>query len=115
MSSASTSIAELVPGAITLACPRCRRPDRLHAVELVEVLSPATFTAGSAEPVHDEYAIDITLDDTQHWPGDGAIACRHCDQVDLRYTDLVPLIALTDPAAAGFATTLATAHRGAQP
>jgi hypothetical protein len=115
MSSASTRIAELVPGAIALACPRCRRADRLHTVELVEVPSPATFTVGCAEPVYDEYAIDVPLGDTQHWPGDGAIACRHCDQVDLGCSDLLPLVTLTDPAAAGSAAALATAHPGAQP
>lgn len=38
------------------------------------------------------------LPDTQHWQPGGAIVCRNCDQVDLRYGDLIPAILLTHPA-----------------
>ncbi|WAX58539.1 hypothetical protein M6B22_07180 [Jatrophihabitans cynanchi] len=88
-----------IAAATTLACPGCRHADQLHAVELVEVLTPATFSLDQPKPAYmGDEAAGVTLADTQHWPADGAIVCRHCDRVDLRYSDLVPLIKLVDPA-----------------
>lgn len=82
-------------GPIQLACPSCGSPDHLHAVELVEVLVEARFVLGRAEPETGESS--QLLADTQHWhPRTGAIVCRNCDQVDLRYGDLIPVITLTD-------------------
>lgn len=92
----------------TLACPGCGRADQLCAVEIVEVLTPATFSLGeSARAYVLDEASYITLADTQHWPADGAIVCRNCDRVDLRYDDLIPLIELADLAALSGAVTMA--------
>ena len=83
------------PGPIALACPSCRSSDDLHAVEVVEVLVEARFFLADAEPRSGESS--QLLADTQHRQSDGAIVCRNCDQVDLRYGDPVPAITLTDP------------------
>jgi hypothetical protein len=93
----------------TLACPGCGRADQLYAVvEIVEVLTLATFSLGQSTRAYvPDEASYITLADTQHWPAGGAIACRNCDRVDLRYDDLIPLIELADPAALSGAVTMA--------
>jgi hypothetical protein len=92
----------------TLACPGCGRADLLYAVEIVEVRTLATFNLGkSARAYVPDEPSYITLADTQHWPAGGAIACRNCDRVDLRYDDLIPLIELADPAALSGAVTMA--------
>lgn len=82
---------------IRLACPHCRSTEHLRTVELVEVLTGATFSLGTTEP--DYSGESQLLPDTQHWLPSGAIVCRNCDQVDLRYGDLIPAILLTHPAA----------------
>jgi len=97
-STTATTAADSAP--ILLACPHCGSTEHLRTVELVEVLAEARFTIGTAEP---DYGSETQLlPDTQHWqPDSGAIVCRNCDQVDLRYGDLVPAIFLADPAPSG--------------
>jgi hypothetical protein len=110
MSDESTAFAHptTITAPTTLACPGCGRADQLYAVEIVEVLTLATFSLGqSARAYVPDEASYITLTDTQHWPAGGAIACRNCDRVDLRYDDLIPLIELADPAALSGEVTLA--------
>ena len=82
---------------IPLACPHCRSTEHLRTVEVVEVLTEARFSLGTSEPDYSGHS--QLLPDTQHWQPDGAIVCRNCDQVDLRYGDLIPTILLTHPAA----------------
>ena len=100
----------------TLACPGCGRADQLYAVvEIVEVLTLATFSLGQSTRAYvPDEASYITLADTQHWPADGAIVCRNCDRVDLRYDDLIPLIELAELAALSGAVTMAQPVLGAQ-
>jgi hypothetical protein len=99
----------------TLACPGCGRADQLYAVEIVEVLTLATFSLGqSARAYVPDEASYIILADTQHWPAVGAIACRNCDRVDLRCDGLIPLIELADPAAPIGAVTASPPVPGAQ-
>lgn len=87
------------PEPIQLACPSCGSAEHLHAVELVEILVEARFVLGRAEPETGESS--QLLADTQHWqPCSDAIVCRNCDQVDLRYDDLFPVITLAEPAQA---------------
>lgn len=94
MSHANTTTDENVTAPIELACPGCGSVEHLHAVELVEVLVQATFTVDNSQPHYGEGS--ELLSDTQHWPTPrGAIVCRNCDLVDLRYGDLVPAISLT--------------------
>ena len=90
-----------------LACPGCRRAEHLYAVEIVEVLTPAIFSLGQTYPAYTADASGVILADTEHWPAGGAIVCRTCDRVDLRYDDLIPLIELADPAALTGVVTMA--------
>lgn len=83
---------------IRLAYPHCRSTEHLRAVELVEVLTEARFSLGTSEPDYGGGESQL-LPDTQHWQPGGAIVCRNCDQVDLRYGDLIPAILLTHPTA----------------
>ncbi len=78
---------------IQLACPYCRSTEHLRTVDVVEVLAEARFFLGASEP--DYSGESQLLPDTQHWQPGGAIVCRNCDLVDLRYDDLVPAISLT--------------------
>jgi hypothetical protein len=108
MSDESTVFAQptSITAPTTLACPGCGRADQLYAVEIVEVLTLSTFGLGKSTRAYvPDEASYITLADTQHWPADGAIVCRNCDRVDLRYDDLIPLIELADPAALSGAVT----------
>ena len=82
---------------IQLACPHCRSTEHLRTVEHIEVLTPARFSLEMIEP--DYYGEGQLLPDTQHWQPSGAIACRNCNHVDLRYDDLSPAILLSRPAA----------------
>ena len=64
------------------------------------MLAEAKCTIGKAEP--DKCSETQLLPDTQHWqPDSGAIVCRNCDQIDLRYGDLIPAVLLADPATTG--------------
>lgn len=93
----------------TLACSRCRRTDQLHVVEIVDVLSPATFSLGlHAHAYTPSAAARIMLADTQRWPSGGATVCCNCDQVGLRNGDLIPLIKLVNRARPGGAAKTVT-------
>lgn len=83
---------------IQLACPSCRSTEHLRTVDVVEVLAEACFSLGTSEPDYGDGESQL-LPDTQHWQPGGAIVCRNCDQVDLRYGDLIPAILLNHPAA----------------
>jgi hypothetical protein len=94
---AAMSHTDTLTSPIQLACPHCRSTEHLRTVELVEVLTEATFSLGTTEP--DYNGESQLLPDTQQWQPSGAIVCRNCDQVDLRYGDLIPAILLTGPTA----------------
>ena len=81
-----------------LACPHCGCTDLLCAIALGEVLA-ATVCGGEDAPSTEEQHHG-PLWDSEHWAERGAVVCRSCAAVELRFDELVPA-ALPAPAAAG--------------
>ena len=97
-----------------LACPGCRHADHLYAVELIEVVTPATFSLDQPTPA--DTALRGAWHHRRRHP---ALALRSRDrEPPLRPGRLAlqrpdPVIELVDPAPPGSAATTHRPTRGA--
>lgn len=107
-------MSDIVDDTPRLACPHCGCSNALRTVEILEALASVTFALGeSAAP--DYTGESELLWDTQHWPENGSIVCRNCDQVDLRYEQLIPEHPATRDPARPIPAAVVRPAKGARP